>query len=113
MRFRVYSVASNEPLLDVEIARKKGIDDFLDEPVGALLEIDGLSTSELRRVVGEELRARIDDAKRFGTDRIYLTLGHRSVWTDLDLDAIDNGIIDGAAALMPHAIDWPYAPPAV
>jgi hypothetical protein len=113
MRFRVYAMASNAQVLDADLARKKGIDDFVDAPMGTLLDIDGVPTARIRQIVGSELRARIEDAKRSGADRVYLTLGHRSAWTNLDLDAVDNGIIDGASALIPHAIDWAYTPPAV
>lgn len=110
MRFRVYALSSNADLIDGEIAPKKGIDGFVDEPVGTVVAISDVPTAQLRQVVGEQLRLRIEDAKRVGTDRIFMTLGHRASWTNLDLDAVDNGIIDGAAALVPHAIDWAYPP---
>lgn len=110
IRFRCYALASNQSGLDVDLARKRGIDGFVDTPNGTVLEIDGISPADLRGRIANELRLRIEDAQRFGVDRVALTLGHRSSWDDDDLIAVDLGILDGAAALPSHPIDWPYPP---
>jgi hypothetical protein len=112
MRFRCVALSSNAVGLDVEAARKNGIDAFVNETVGKVVDIEGLAPDELRRRVGEKLRDRIENAKRANNDRVYMTLGYRSDWTAEDLAAVKFGIIDGAAALDPHPIDYAYPPTA-
>jgi hypothetical protein len=110
IRFRCYALASNESTLDAELARRRGIDGFVEKPQGTVLDVDGVPAASLRSHVAAELGQRIEDARQFGADLVILTLGHRDSWTDEDLIAVDLGLLDGAAALPAHPIDRAYPP---
>jgi hypothetical protein len=109
-RFRCFALSSNTGELNEVVARRKGIDGMVDQPLGTLVAVDGLGPDELRTKIGVELRKAIEDSIRLGYDRVAITLGWRSDWSDATLDAVDLGIIDGAAALEPFPADWHYPP---